>query len=341
MNPEELFEKLISNKISRVEFETLLEGLDDEEISARYEVFLQEQFENEIEAHFEKKESVPPVPDLKISKTFKTSKKSSSGSSFIKKNQYPIAAILVVFIGLLVSALFIISQVDSNNSNSEIAEKIARQSELISKTTPKGRKFRMKLSDGSFVHLNSVSQITYPDSFKKNERNVEVMGEVYFEVERDENRPFNIKVKDYSIEVLGTSFNVQAYEGEEDFSVTVKSGAVKINLDRLGNNTITLSKDQKLLYNPYTNVTEVVDVKSDEDLSWREGMLKFESTPMAKVEKMLERWYGIDLVVNNSDLYKKTITGVHQNESIKSVIEALTFATGSKYTVKGNSIIIK
>ena len=68
--------------------------------------------------------------------------------------------------------------------------------------------------------------------------------------------------------------------------------------------------------------------------------MRFNSTPLAKVEKMLERWYGIDIVIANQSIYDKTISGIHKNENLKSVMEALTYATGTKYVVKGNSIIL-
>ncbi len=100
------------------------------------------------------------------------------------------------------------------------------------------------------------------------------------------------------------------------------------------------SHNQKLIFNPKTNVTEIIEVESNVELSWRNGILNFDSTPMAKVEKTIERWYGINLVIDNNDLYHTTFTGTHQNKNLKSVIEALTYATGSKYTVKNNSIII-
>ena len=338
MNPEQLFERLIKNQISRKEFERLLDGFDDEDTLARYEIYLQDQFEKEVEQHFLQNEDETEVKEsnLKITKKY-TSKKPDS----TKKGgrNFPIAAVLILFVGLIFSVLFIISQTDSNPGTKEIAETTVIP-EIITKSTPRGRKFRMNLDDGSFVHMNSVSSIVYPNKFEDDIREIEIKGEAYFDIKRDESRPFKIKVKEYNVEVLGTSFNIQAYEGEDEFSVIVESGTVVVNLDEEGKNSAVLEKDQKLIFNPKTNVTEIIDIKSSDELSWREGILRFESTPLAKAEKSIERWYGIDLVINNTDLYKKTLTGIHQNRNLKSVIEALTYATGSKYTVKNNSIII-
>jgi len=338
MNPEELFEKLINNKITREEFEQLIDGLDHEDILARYEIYLQAQFQKEIDKHFNEKEDENEFTSskLKVSKKYtpkKIKKKNRSGN-------YPIAAVIVVFVGLLFSILFILSQRDPNPQHTYVA-KAKLNPELITKSTPNGRKFRMTLDDGSFVHMNSASNIIYPNKFDEKDREIEISGEAYFDIKREESRPFKIKVKDYSVEVLGTSFNIQAYDDEVDFAVTVESGTVKVQLDAEGLNTTTLEKGQKLIFNPETNLTEIIESKTEDELSWREGILKFDSTPMSKVEKILERWYGVKLVIEGKDLRKRSITGTHKNKNIKSVIEALTFATNSKYIIENNSIIIK
>lgn len=338
MNAEELFEKLIKNKISKEEFERLLEGLEDEDILARYEVYLQSEFEKEVQKHFDQQANQETSFDSNMTVSKKLTPKKSTKTK--NTNKYPLAAIIVMFIGVLFSIMFIISQYDNSPGEHQVAKTIISP-DLISKSTPKGRKFRMTLDDGSFVHMNSASNITYPNAFQADNRNIEMEGEVYFDIERDESRPFNIKVKDYEIQVLGTSFNIQAYEDEEDFSVTVESGKVKVILDKEGRNSAVLEKNQKLIFNPVTNVTEIVDAESSVELSWRKGILHFDSTPFGKVEKTLERWYGVKIILEEDGLKHKSITGSHKNKNIKSVIEALTFATGTKYYVKDNSIIIK
>lgn len=342
MNPEQLFERLMKNQISRAEFDRLLDGLDDEDIIARYEMYMQTQFEKEVEQHFSQKEesSEEIKSDLKVTKKYTSKKKTTKGSK--NKRNFPLAAVLVIFIGLTVSLLFIISQFDSDQGEKVVVvAKTAYIPQNITKSTPRGRKFRMTLDDGSFVHMNSVSTIVYPNKFADDNREIQIEGEAYFDIHREETRPFIVKVKDYSVEVLGTSFNIEAYEGEDEFSITVEAGTVKVNLGENGKNSTLLEKDQKLTHDPTTNVTEIIDVKSDMEMAWRNGILRFDSTPMVKVEKTIERWYGIDLVIDNSNLYKKTFTGIHKNENLKSVIETLTYATGTGYTIKNNSIIIK
>ena len=339
MDPEELFEKLIKNQISREEFERLLEGVDDESILARYEVYLQAQFEKEIDKHLAEKDEVFVRKEGHLKVTKPLTQTGTKYSHKPRNSGFRVTAIAASLAVLLIAGLFVVFQTDLLSGNGKIAE-AEGDANLITKSTPTGRMFRMNLDDGSFIHMNAVSSITYPRQFGENKREVEISGEAYFDVERDETRPFNIKVKDYQVQVLGTSFNIQAYEDEEDFSVTVESGKVKVVFDDSGKNSATLKKNQKLIYNPKTRVFKILDVESAQELNWRKGILHFDSTPMNKVEKILERWYGIDLVINSNKIYDKTLTGLHHNENLESVLEAVAYATGTKYVVRGDSVVV-
>ena len=339
MDPEELFEKLINNQISREEFEVLLEGLDDEDILARYETYLQAQFESEVARQLSEQHKTLSGSESHLKVTKSISQMPEKAGRKLPVKRFRVTAIAASLAALLVVGLVVFFQTGFPGSNSDSAG-ISGDSVLLSKSTPTGRMFRMNLDDGSFIHMNAVSRITYPKQFGEHKREVEISGEAYFDVERDEERPFHIKVKDYQVQVLGTSFNIQAYEDEEDFSVTVASGKVKVVLDKAGNNSAILRKNQKLVYNTETNVFKVLDVEAARELNWREGILHFESTPMNKVEKILERWYGIDLVINNKTIYDKTLTGQHHNESLESVMEAIAYATGTNYALRADTVVV-
>ena len=339
MLPEELFERLLSGQISRDEFEDFLDGLDDEDTLARYEIFMEEQFLREIEANTTI--SRPEVKHPAKLKVLRNDGYPERGINFYKshKKRFSVAAAIVLLAGVLLSGWFILTQFKATERYRQRLAILSQRIQIITKSTPRGRMFRMKMHDGSLVHLNAQSQISYPSRFDSSSRVVEISGEAYFDVARDEQRPFIIKVKDYQVEVLGTSFNIDAYDNE--FSVTVESGVVKVNLDKKGVNTATLTKNQKLIYDPASDKMEIMKVNPEIDLSWREGILRFDKTPIAKVEKMIERWYGVDVIISDREIYGKTLTGIHQNKSLKSVLEALTYATESKYKIKDQTIIIK
>jgi len=338
MNPEELFEKLIKNEITREEFEALLDGFDSEEIRSRYDAYLESVFEKEMAAHFEAQEENVVKIDEKSDKKKSSQQSDEKVSGGKKRNQYPIAAIILLFIGTIFATLFSISIYSESSSSEELAS--VQPPELITKSTPNRRMFRMRLEDGSFVHLNAVSKITYPQVFAGDERKVEILGEAYFDVERDEQKPFSIKVKDYEVEVLGTSFNIRAYDDETDMSVAVESGTVRVDLHIDDLEPVILTKGQKLIFSEESREFKIIAVNTEDELSWRKGILKFHSTPMAQVEKMLERWYGVEVTIQNSKIYEYNFTGIHQNKNLKSVLETLTFATGTKYSINGKSVLI-
>jgi ferric-dicitrate binding protein FerR (iron transport regulator) len=339
INPEEIFEKLVNNQITREEFEHLLEGLDNAEIRAKYDQYLKLKFEEALTSHFTDLHDEPdyvaefpgfqrPQPVKQIFKERKT-----------KRNRFSVAAVMLILIGLTFSILFAITQFNINTKAQEVRREIGPQ--ILTKSTPNKRMFRMRLEDGSFVHLNAVSSISYPQEFDDKNREIEILGEAYFDIERDEARPFKIKVKDYSVQVLGTSFNIKAYDDEEDFSVTVESGTVKVLLNQDDLEPVILTKGQKLVFSAETNEINVATVNSENELSWRKGIFRFNETPMSEVEKMIERWYGVDLIIEDQNIYNKTWSGAHQNDNLISVMEALTYSTKTNYLIKDNSIIIK
>ncbi len=331
-SPKELLDKLIKNRITHEEFEALLAGLDDADALEQYEIYLQQKFEEEV---IQQSSEEKPSPKLVVSKGIKRKKLPFRGN----KNILSIAATIVFFASVLVGTLYFVSQYKIGNNSMAIS---GTRSAVITKATPKGRMFRMNLDDGSFVQMHAASSITYPNYFEADMREISMEGEAYFNIARDEQRPFKIHVRDFDVEVLGTSFNVQAFPDEEDFSVTVESGTVRVKLNNKNHESVILEKGQKLVVRTKENLTEILEVDPQVELSWRTGVLRFDSTPLPKVAKMLERWYGIEVELQDeAKLSKLMLTGLHKNENLKSVVQAITFATGTQYEINDNSLIIK
>ena len=338
-NPEDLFDKLMNDEISREDFELLLEGLDDPSVLEKYDQYLQARFEEEINLDIEiaEKTKISSNQEIKLPAVNKPENANQKPAKNIK--DFPIAASVILMIGIVFSALFVVSQFSpEDEANLTSVDSV---SPVITKSTPNRRMFRTRLEDGSFVHLNAVSTISYPQHFDQTKREIEISGEAYFDIQRDENRPFYIKVRDYEVTVLGTSFNIAAYPDEEEFTVSVESGKVQVNLKDETMEPVLLTKDQKLVYSSMSGKMKIVEMNMEDELSWRRGILRFDATPMSRVEKMLERWYGVDIEIQDSSIYSKTLSGVHQNENLRSVIEALTYATGTKYQISENKIIIR
>lgn len=166
-------------------------------------------------------------------------------------------------------------------------------------STPKGRQYQLTLPDGTKVWLNAASSISYPVAFTGNERAVSVTGEVYFEVAKRASQPFRVAVnKLMSIDVLGTSFNVNAYPNNASLLTTLIDGAVRVSATNAGNSQVLRPAQQAVLQNGNA-ITVNHDVDTDKVMAWKNGLFNFEGASLEEVMKQIERWYDIDVVYQN------------------------------------------
>jgi transmembrane sensor len=160
-------------------------------------------------------------------------------------------------------------------------------------TTPRARQYNLELSDGTKVWLNSSSSITFPTSFATNERTVTITGEVYFEVAKDKTRPFRVSVNDMQINVLGTHFNVNAYNDEATVNTTLLEGSILI----AEKNKKTLLKPGQQAEKQKGGAILINDnVNLEEVMGWKNGVFYFENASLQMVVRQLSRWYDVDVV---------------------------------------------
>lgn len=184
-------------------------------------------------------------------------------------------------------------------------------------TTPKGRQFQVTLPDGTGVWLNAGSSVTYPTSFIGKERRVAVTGEVYFEVVHNANMPFKVSVNGRAeVEVLGTHFNVNAYDNEAAVRTTLLEGKVRVgNRSRhaagaIGNSSATTLESsvtlrpgqQAQIINNQLSIINHPDI--DQVMAWKNGLFNFEGASLAEVMRQVERWYDIEIA------YEKNIPDI-------------------------------
>lgn len=160
-------------------------------------------------------------------------------------------------------------------------------------TTPRAGQFQLTLPDGSRVWLNNISSLRYPTSFSGKDRRVQLSGEAYFEIARDARKPFIVQVKDASIEVLGTSFNVMAYPDESGSQTTLLTGTVEVNS---GAAEVKLHSDEQAQVTGTGDLKLVKDVAGADIVSWKDGFFYFGRASFAAVMRQLARWYDIDVV---------------------------------------------
>ena len=217
---------------------------------------------------------------------------------------------------------------------------------LIEKSTKPGEKREIQLPDGTRVYLNSESSLVFPDHFTDNNRTVMLKGEAFFEVVKDEKRPFTVTSQNLLITVLGTSFNVMAYPTEDEKQVWVNTGKVRVENNRNGENdldfnSVLLVPNEGVVYNTRTTSFEKREMDIHDRIAWKDGWLIFEKTELHKVISSLERWYGVEIEIKSEELKKKRVTLKQQDESLASVMKVLGFLGGFEYTIEGKRVTIK
>ncbi|MEM1134756.1 MAG: FecR domain-containing protein, partial [Bacteroidota bacterium] len=209
---------------------------------------------------------------------------------------------------------------------------------IIERKTPKGAKLILTLKDGTRVKLNSESSLSFPESFSDEFRQVSLVGEAFFEVAKDSTKPFVITTGDITTTVLGTAFNIKAYPDEKEIKVAVAEGKVRVDASQAPPNTliasemVTFNKDQKEIK------------KSDFDeivvFGWRENTLYFKDASFNEIKTTLERWYGIDFIVEEGLSIQEEFNGKFVNESLEAVLDALNYTSKFNYRIKGKTVYI-
>ena len=201
--------------------------------------------------------------------------------------------------------------------------------------TPYGTWSVVNLPDGSKVWLNANSELRYLSDFNADTRTVELTGQGYFEVTKNAHKPFIVKAdKDYSVEVLGTSFNVSAYKDESMIETTLVEGSVKLNVVSGGKRmTQMLKPNEKAEYQKGAGKIKVFDVNTEYDTAWKNGEIIFRNHPMDKVLKTLERHYHVVFEVKDNEILKSIITARFKDEQLPQVLEYLKLASGIQYAI--------
>lgn len=164
--------------------------------------------------------------------------------------------------------------------------------------TPKGGQYQLTLPDGSKIWLNAASSISYPAVFTGNERKIKVSGEVYMEVAKDARKPFFVDVDGRStVQVLGTSFNINSYANEGNIKTTLVDGSVKVLSH---GRHVTLQPGQQAVIAGNTDDIRLQPANIDRVLAWKNGFINFESGSFQEVMRQIERWYDIDVKVEGS-----------------------------------------
>ena len=208
----------------------------------------------------------------------------------------------------------------------------------ITKSTTKGQRSIVTLSDGSVITLNSKSKLSYPDKFSGKTREISLEGEAFFEVQKDPDKTFIVHSGDVVTTVLGTSFNVRAFE-DEKVEVTVATGTVKVAANTTGKEVL-LIKGQQAIYSGKLSDITIRDVDPGQYASWISRSLEFDMMPFSEVIKTLERTYNMEIRIRSTASDECLIRGKYENEKLINVLKGLKFVVNFDYFIAEDDIII-
>jgi len=218
----------------------------------------------------------------------------------------------------------------------QIGDKTKEENLTNTITTPKGGQYHIVLSDGTSVWLNAASALKFPVSFTSNERIVELKGEAYFEVAKNKQQPFKVQVNGMEVAVLGTHFNVKAYDDEKQMKTTLLEGSVKL---KLRNSEILMLSGQQAITTDKDHFDVMNDVDLEQVLAWKNGLFEFNDN-IRDIMRQISRWYDVDIVYAGNVTEKAFGGAIARNKNISEVLNLLELTGSIHFTVEGKKITV-
>lgn len=217
------------------------------------------------------------------------------------------------------------------------------EANLVQKQNAKGVKSTIELADGSKIWLNADSKVQYPALFTGNTREVYLNGEAFFDIAKNPSKPFIIHLSKGTVRVLGTSFNIKAYDNEPVVETSVATGRVAF-IPRLKNNkqadTVFLTPNNKVVYRLDEEKIITAATVSSEDKAWTEGKMIFRSNSFEEIAIELERNFGKRAVFKNEEARNFRLTGSFQNNTLAEILYYLSKTKTFSYTISDEEIVI-
>lgn len=202
---------------------------------------------------------------------------------------------------------------------------------------PRGGQYQLKLPDGTVVWLNSASSLRFPTQFSGKERSVELNGEAYFEVAKNKEMPFKVHVRDMEVRVLGTHFNVMAYDDEENINTTLLEGSVKVsNAMR----TAVIRPGQQASLKKSSGVLGVEEVNTVEAIAWKNGNFLFADEDIETIMRRISRWYNVEVEYKGNLSDKNFAGSISRYENVSEVLKMLELTGTIHFKVEGRRIIV-
>ena len=205
-------------------------------------------------------------------------------------------------------------------------------------TTPRGGQYQLVLSDGTKVWLNAASSLRFPTAFVGSERKVEMTGEGYFEVAHNDKKPFLVRAGGMDVEVLGTHFNINAYEDEGAVKTTLLEGKVRASAAN-GQAVVLKPGEQARLFDGDAQLSKRNNADLDEVIAWKNQMFVFNSAPLASVMRQIERWYDVEVEYQGHIPQDRFIGTITRNTNLSEVLKVLEYSN-VRFKVEGKKITV-
>jgi ferric-dicitrate binding protein FerR (iron transport regulator) len=203
--------------------------------------------------------------------------------------------------------------------------------------TPRGGQYKVVLADGSEVWLNASSSLRFPTAFTGNQREVELTGEAYFEVAKNKEKPFRVKVGDMQVNVLGTHFNINAYADESAVKTSLLEGSVKITKGKISG-LLKPGEQGTLKWND--DKLEIKDADMNEVMAWKNGLFQFEGADITTIMKQISRWYDVEIVYSGKVPVRRFEGKISRDAQLSDVLKILELSD-VKFTMEGKKIIVQ
>lgn len=216
--------------------------------------------------------------------------------------------------------------------------------EYLTKQTLAGEKLTLKLNDGSIIHLNANSKVRFPKSFTGSSREVFMEGEVFFEIHRDESKPFIVHTKNLTTSVLGTSFAISEDAATQLSQVSVLTGKVKVGkYSKSGKQEATdlyLEPMEGARFDGTNKLFKKIKVEYDNAFAWKDNVIVLQNATFDEVLRKLEKWYGVSFQQNRKIKNYKDYSGKFEDQTLEEVLIGLSFTYDFKFEIQKSNIII-
>jgi transmembrane sensor len=208
-------------------------------------------------------------------------------------------------------------------------------------TTGLAETSQITLPDGTHITLNADSKLIYPKNYGKKNREVNLQGEAYFEVKKNPQMPFIIRLEGAEVKVLGTSFNVKAYKSYSNIEVTVTEGKVCVYKKGLEQERVVITKGEQVIYHKQSQILQKQDNANRNFISWKTHTMIFENDSLSNIVRTLNSVYHKDFIIQNTQLNNCTVTTRFENKDLTSVLKILQSTLDISFEEKEGKIVIK